>query len=128
MPISSRRRTTRGRSLWQHGSSFGRGAESDQRRSFPASIEVLLDGQVLPAYGDDGAANRQSVHEESGMDFAGLFRRSGWQEEEIDLASFADVAAYCAETIATTDLNGTTISFQDSSAILSCGAAEARPM
>jgi len=72
-------------------------------------IEVLLDGQVLPAYDNDGASTGKAFTKNPAWILLDLLRRSGWQEEEIDLASFASVAAYCAETIETTDLNGTTV-------------------
>jgi len=39
-----------------------------------------------------------------------VLRRSGWLTTEIDLVSFATAAAYCAETVETTDLNGNAVS------------------
>ena len=39
-----------------------------------------------------------------------VLRRTGWRLSEIDLASFADAAAFCDQTIAATDNNGNPVS------------------
>ncbi|MBC8164667.1 MAG: hypothetical protein H7Y20_02210, partial [Bryobacteraceae bacterium] len=69
-------------------------------------MEVLLDGQILPTYGEDAAFLNRTFTKNPAWILLDLLRRNGWQEDEIDLSSFAVVAAYCDETIETTDLNG----------------------
>lgn len=69
-------------------------------------IDVLLEGQVLSSYDDAGDFAGRAFTNNPAWILLDILRRSGWQEDEIDRSSFAKVAAYCAESIETTDLNG----------------------
>ncbi|MBC7925552.1 MAG: hypothetical protein H7039_07835, partial [Bryobacteraceae bacterium] len=71
-------------------------------------IEVMLNGQILPVYNEEGApAGRQFTRNPAWI-LLDLLRRSGWADTEIDLPSFGRVAVYCDVPIQTVDLNGAT--------------------
>lgn len=69
-------------------------------------IDVLLNGLILPVYDQAGEYAADFFTNNPAWVLLDVLRRSGWQESEIDLGSFARVADYCAEPIETTDLNG----------------------
>jgi hypothetical protein len=73
-------------------------------------IEVLVKGLRLPMYHEDGSSAGETFTNNPAWVLLDLLRRSGWKLSEIDLASFARSAAYCAETIETTDRNGGPVS------------------
>ncbi len=69
-------------------------------------IDVLLNGLILPVYDEGGQFTANFYTKNPAWVLLDLLRRSGWQEKDLDLVSFARVAAYCDEPIETTDLNG----------------------
>lgn len=74
-------------------------------RNLP-KVEVLIQGMKLPAYGEDGNFAGDVFTNNPAWVLLDLLGRAGWSMNEIDLSSFARTAAYCAETIETTDLHG----------------------
>ncbi|MGH9661112.1 MAG: hypothetical protein ACRD96_21370, partial [Bryobacteraceae bacterium] len=74
-------------------------------RALPA-IRVLLDGLKLPQYDLTGAGLPDAFSNNPAWVLLDVLRRSGWKEAEIDVPSFARAAAFCAETISSTDLYG----------------------
>ena len=72
-------------------------------------VQVLIDGLKLPEYAADGTALGESFTNNPAWVVLDLLQRSGWQPAELDLASFANTAAYCATPIQTQDLHGNTI-------------------
>lgn len=69
-------------------------------------VQVLIEGLRLPHYASDGGFLGEDFDNNPAWVILDILRRSGWALEEIDLASFADVAAYCAEPIEARDLHG----------------------
>ena len=74
-------------------------------RSLP-KVEVLIRGIKLPTYDESGAFGGDVFSNNPAWVLLDLLGRSGWAMNEIDLGSFARTAAYCAESIETTDLHG----------------------
>jgi hypothetical protein len=72
-------------------------------------VEVLLDGMKLPRYDADGAAIAEAFTRNPAWVVLDLLRRSGWEEGEINLPSFAATALYCDEFIAVHQPDGTAI-------------------
>ena len=77
-------------------------------RALP-SIKVLLQGVKLAQYGTDGSFLGEQFTSNPAWIALDILRRSGWSLDEVDLASFAQAASYCGESIQTQDLNGNTI-------------------
>src|SRR5579862_5380691 len=73
------------------------------------SISVLMDGLKLEQFDETGASLGESFSNNPAWVLLDVLRRSGWLTSEVDLMSFASVAAYCATAISTTDLNGNTV-------------------
>ncbi|MFN3324148.1 MAG: phage tail protein [Bryobacteraceae bacterium] len=74
-------------------------------RSLP-TVQVLLEGMRLPRYDEQGQLVDIAFTNNPAWVLLDVLRRSGWKREELDLKSFARTAAYCAEQVQTTDLNG----------------------
>ena len=71
------------------------------------TAKVLAEGLRLPTYAEDcGYAGDQFTANPVWV-LLDVLQRSGWTTEEIDLASFARAAAYCAEQIEVQDVYGT---------------------
>ena len=73
------------------------------------SVEVLLQGLLVPVYGADGTYISDQFSNNPAWVLLDVLRRSGWSAAEIDLTSFAAAAAYCDEEIAANDANGNPI-------------------
>ncbi|MBI3470750.1 MAG: hypothetical protein HY013_05280, partial [Candidatus Solibacter usitatus] len=74
-------------------------------RALP-SIKALVEGLKLPRYAADGSALGDQFTNNPAWVLLDVLRRSGWRTGEIDLASFAQAAAYCDAPIAAQDLYG----------------------
>jgi hypothetical protein len=74
-----------------------------------ASVEVLVQGLLVPVYGADGTYISDQFSSNPAWILLDVLRRSGWTATEIDIPSFAAAAAYCDETIAAVDPNGNPI-------------------
>lgn len=70
-------------------------------------FEALLDGMILPRFSEDETELPAEFSANPAWILLDLVRRSGWKRDEIDLPSFARVAAYCDEPITLTDETGT---------------------
>src|SRR5579871_5355718 len=70
------------------------------------TVKVLAHGLVLPVYASDGSYVGDQFSSNPAWILLDILRRSGWNEPEIDIPSFAAAAAYCEETIDAIDLNG----------------------
>lgn len=79
-------------------------------KSLPA-VQVLMQGLTLPVYGTDASYIGLQFSNNPAWVLMDVLRRSGWSIGELDVASFATAASYCAEAINTQDLygNATTI-------------------
>jgi hypothetical protein len=75
-----------------------------------ATVQVLLNGLLLEQFDTTGDSLGESFTNNPAWVLLDVLRRSGWLISEIDLVSFATAAAYCAESIETTDLNGNPVS------------------
>ena len=73
------------------------------------SVEVLVQGLSVPVYGADGTYIGDQFSSNPAWILLDVLRRSGWAASEIDITSFAAVAAYCDEGIAANDMNGNPI-------------------
>jgi hypothetical protein len=73
------------------------------------SVEVLVQGLSVPVYGADGTYIGDQFSSNPAWILLDVLRRSGWGSSEIDITSFAAVAAYCDEGIAANDMNGNPI-------------------
>ena len=71
-----------------------------------ASVRVLLQGLQVEQFDATGTSLGGSFTNNPAWVLLDVLRRSGWLTTDLDLASFATAAAYCAETITTTDLYG----------------------
>ena len=74
------------------------------------TIAVLLMGLLLERFDSSGASLGEAFTNSPPWVLLDVLRRSGWLTSEVDLVSFAVVAAYCDAQIATTDLYGNAIS------------------
>jgi hypothetical protein len=70
------------------------------------TVEVLLQGLILDQYAADGTYQDTVFTNNPAWVILDILRRANWSLAEINLASFANAAAFCAELIQTTDLNG----------------------
>ncbi len=69
-------------------------------------IRVLMQGLKLARYHVDGTPDAEQFTNNPAWVLLNILQRSGWPEAEIDLASFAIAAQYCAEPINALDLHG----------------------
>ena len=69
-------------------------------------VRVLMNGVKLERFDSAGVSLGETFSNNPAWVLLDLLRRSGWQRSEIDLASFATTASYCATTVNTTDLYG----------------------
>lgn len=69
-------------------------------------VQVLCQGLKLPQYGLDGSHTGESYTTNPAWVLLDILRRSGWDEDEIDLASFARSAVYCGEAVTAKDPYG----------------------
>ncbi len=69
-------------------------------------IQVLVQGMGLDTYDPNGNFLANTFTNNSAWVLLDVLQRSGWQKEEIDLASFAAAAAVCDIPVPATDLNG----------------------
>ncbi|HYM06119.1 MAG TPA: phage tail protein [Terriglobales bacterium] len=76
--------------------------------SLPA-INVLLEGPKLDTYGTDGSFAAKVFTDNPAWILLDILRRCGWAVGEVDVASFAKVAAYADEKIQTQDVHGNAI-------------------
>jgi len=74
------------------------------------SVQVLVQGLVVPSYDAQGNKIGDEFTSNPVWVLHDILRRSGWQASEIDYSSLATAAAYCDESINSTDLNGNAIS------------------
>lgn len=72
-------------------------------------VKVLVQGLKLPVYNADGTAAGEQFTNNPAWVLLDILRRMGWSAAEIDLASFAAAAAYCAEPLPVLDLNGNSV-------------------
>src|SRR5579883_2155580 len=72
-------------------------------------IKVLVQGLQLEQFDATGASLGASFTNNPAWVLLDVLRRSGWLPTDVDLKSFANAAAYCAEPIQTTDLYGNTV-------------------
>jgi hypothetical protein len=70
------------------------------------TVEVLAQGLQLDQYATDGTYQDTAFTNNPAWVILDILRRANWLLSEINLASFASAAAFCAELIQTTDLNG----------------------
>ncbi|MGA2598948.1 MAG: phage tail protein [Bryobacteraceae bacterium] len=70
------------------------------------SIQVLLQGLKLAQYDTTGAPITVDFTNNPAWVLLDVLQRAGWALDEIDLPSFAQVAAVCNQPVQTTDLNG----------------------
>jgi len=70
------------------------------------SVDVLVEGLKVDVYDSTGAFVESSFTNNSAWVLLDVLLRSGWDRDQISLASFAAAAPYCDALIPTTDLNG----------------------
>ena len=73
------------------------------------TVKVLAQGLKVPVYASNGAYPIDQFSSNPAWILLDVLRRSGWAASEIDIPSFAAAAAYCDESIGSTDLNGNPI-------------------
>jgi hypothetical protein len=69
-------------------------------------VQVLVEGLKLQRYDVSGASLGEVFDNNPAWVILDILKRCGWTDDEIDLASFAQTASYCAETIDAQDLFG----------------------
>lgn len=74
-------------------------------RSLP-QVQVMLEGMRLETWTSANISLGLSFSNNPAWVLLDILRRVGWNPAELDLGSFAEAAAYCAETIAIPDLHG----------------------
>jgi hypothetical protein len=72
-------------------------------------VEVLMRGLHLDRYNSDASFRDTVFTNNPAWVILDILRRAGWAPGDINLASFANAAAYCDELISTTDINGNAI-------------------
>ncbi len=77
-------------------------------RSLP-QVQVMLEGLKLETWSAEGDSLGAVFTNNPAWVLADMLRRAGWNASELDPASFAVAAAYCAEPIPTTDLHGNSV-------------------
>jgi hypothetical protein len=73
------------------------------------SVKVLAEGMKLRRYDTTGNYLDESFNNNPAWVLLDLLMWTGWNPDEIDLASFATTAAYCDTPISSEDLNGNAI-------------------
>lgn len=73
------------------------------------TIEVLLQGLQIEQFDTNGNSLGASFTNNPAWVILDMLRRSGWLTTDVDLVSFATAAAYCGESIQTTDLYGNAV-------------------
>jgi hypothetical protein len=76
-------------------------------RSLPR-VKVLLQGMKLPAYGTDEGWTGTVFTNNPAWVLLDVLRRTGWDNNDLDLRSFAEAAQYCADPVEVLDLHGNT--------------------
>lgn len=79
------------------------------RRVGNASIQVLVQGAILPTYNNAGVYSGDSFTSNPAWVLLDVMRRAGYREEELDLGSFAAAAIQCSELVVTVDSSGNEI-------------------
>jgi hypothetical protein len=74
-----------------------------------AQVKVRAQGLKLEQFDSSGVSTGVAFSNNPAWVLLDVLRRSGWLEADIDLASFAAAATYCAEAISTTDLYGNAV-------------------
>jgi len=74
------------------------------------TIKVLAQGMKLSTFDATGTYVAETFSNNPAWVIFDVLLRSGWAPDELDIPSFKAVADYCDVQIATTDLNGNTIS------------------
>jgi hypothetical protein len=74
-------------------------------KSLP-NVEILLQGQQIDTFGSDGGFLATEFTNNPAWVILDILKRSGWSAAELNISSFWQSAMFCAELIATTDLNG----------------------
>ncbi|HUA18320.1 MAG TPA: phage tail protein [Bryobacteraceae bacterium] len=69
-------------------------------------IEILIQGLLLPRFDTSGNSLDPTFTNNPAWVILDVLRRSGWSTGELDLVSFANVAARCDALVQTVDLNG----------------------
>jgi hypothetical protein len=69
-------------------------------------VKVLLEGLKVPVYLEGGDYVGEQWSNNPAWVLLDVLRRSGWKAEEIEVASFARVAAHCDEAVTAKDPNG----------------------
>ncbi len=77
-------------------------------KSLP-TIKVLAQGMQLSTFATDGSYVGESFTNNPAWALFDVLMRSGWTPDELDIPSFKSVSDYCDTQIATTDLNGNSI-------------------
>lgn len=70
------------------------------------SIQVLVQGLQLAEFDSSGNFVNNVFTNNPAWVLVDILRRSGWDQDELDLASFAAAAQVCDATVPTVDLNG----------------------
>jgi hypothetical protein len=70
------------------------------------TVQVLVNGLLIEQFDATGASLGASFTNNPAWVLLDVLRRSGWLTTDVNLASFATAAAYCAAPIDTTDLYG----------------------
>lgn len=71
-----------------------------------AEIKVLLQGMLLPIYSEEGELTGASYTTNPAWVLLDLLRRAGYRENELDVGSFAKIAAACDELNSVSDGKG----------------------
>jgi len=69
-------------------------------------VQVLLRGLRVARYSADGSYLGDAYDNNPAWVILDVLLRTGWHTDDIDLSSFAEAAAYCAEPVAASDLHG----------------------
>lgn len=72
-------------------------------------VQALVQGIILPTYDVTGSYLGDSFTSNSAWVLLDVLRRSGYREEEIDLASFAQAAGKCDELLSSQDSTGNVV-------------------
>ena len=70
------------------------------------TVQVLVNGLLIEQFDSTGTSLGASFTNNPAWVLLDVLRRSGWLTTDVNLASFAAAAAYCAAPISTTDLYG----------------------
>ena len=73
------------------------------------TVKVLAQGIKVSRFDEDGGYLDDAFTANPSWIMLDLLRRSGWTLDELDLSSFARVAAHCDAPVVTSDLHGTSV-------------------